>query len=127
MFNIHRTFERSWQLGKDDWKKANISPIFKKDKKDRSNYWLVSLVSNPGKVTEQIILETNSKHMKDKQSSQYEFLKGILCLTNLVAFNDEIMSLVDKGRAVDGPASDKTHHVLQVDTQTQTHRSVQWS
>lgn len=38
-----------------------------------------------------------------------------------------MMSLVDKGRAVDGPASDKTHQVLQVDTQTQTHRSVQWS
>lgn len=37
-------------LGKDNWKKANITPIFQKDKKeDPSNYWLVSLISNPGR------------------------------------------------------------------------------
>ena len=39
-------FERLWQLGEvpDGWNRANIAPIFKKDKKeDPGNYRLVSL------------------------------------------------------------------------------------
>jgi len=38
-------FERSWQLGEvpADWRKANVSPIFKKGKKkDSGNYMLAS-------------------------------------------------------------------------------------
>jgi len=48
-----------------DWRKENVSLIFKKDKKeDPGNYRLASLNMIPGKVTEQLILET--RHMKDK-------------------------------------------------------------
>lgn len=60
-----------------DWKKANLAPLFKKSKKeDPENYEFVSLMSVPGKMMEQVILEIISRHMKEKKvnaSSQHEF------------------------------------------------------
>jgi len=53
-------FERSWRTGEvsEDWRKANVTPIFKKGKKeDPGNYRSVSLTFIPGKVMEQLILE----------------------------------------------------------------------
>ncbi|KAK4826324.1 hypothetical protein QYF61_007409 [Mycteria americana] len=51
----------------EDWKKVHVIPTFKKGKKeDPGNYRLVSLTLIPGKVMEQLILETISKHTKDK-------------------------------------------------------------
>lgn len=60
-----------------DWKKANLVFLFKKSKKDDpENYEFVSPMSVPGKMMEQLIPETISRHMKDKKvnmSSQHEF------------------------------------------------------
>lgn len=53
---------------------------------------------------EHLILETICKRMRDKVigSSQHGFKKGKTCLTNLVAFYDEVTTgMVDKERAVD--------------------------
>jgi len=53
-------FERSWRTGEvpEDWRKANVTPVFKKGKKeDPGNYRPVSLTSIPGKVMEQLMLE----------------------------------------------------------------------
>ncbi|PKU35565.1 rna-directed dna polymerase from mobile element jockey-like [Limosa lapponica baueri] len=85
-------FERSWRTGKvpEDWRKANVIPVFKKGKKeDLGNYRLVSLTS--GKMMKRLLLGIISKHMEEKKaikSSQHGFTKGKSCLSNLIAFYD---------------------------------------
>ncbi|CAM4575187.1 unnamed protein product [Lepidochelys kempii] len=100
-------FENSWRSGEvpDDWKKANVEPIFKKGKEeDPGNYRPVSLTSVPGKIMEQVLKESILKHLDERKvirNSQHGFTKGKSCLTNLIAFYDEITGSVDEGKAVD--------------------------
>ncbi|GAB0206992.1 mitochondrial enolase superfamily member 1 [Grus japonensis] len=63
-------FERSWRTGEvpEDWRKANVTPVFKKSKKeDWGNYRPVSLTSIPGKVMEQLILKVINKDVEEKK------------------------------------------------------------
>ena len=80
-------FCKSWGTGEvpEDCRKANVTPVFKKGKKDDpGNYSLVCLTSIPGKVMEQLILGAVSRHIKDYRfirGSQHGFAKGKSCLT----------------------------------------------
>jgi len=100
-------FESSWRTGEmpEDWRKANVTPIFKKSKKeDPGNYRPVSLTSIPGKMMEQLILEVIIKQVEEKKvirSSQHGFTKGKSCLTNLIAFYNGVTGWVEEGTAVD--------------------------
>ncbi|PKU43646.1 rna-directed dna polymerase from mobile element hypothetical protein [Limosa lapponica baueri] len=75
-------YERSWRTGEvpEDWRKANITPVYKKGKKkDPGNYRPISLTSVPGKIVEQLVLKVISKHIEDKEvigSGQHGFTKG---------------------------------------------------
>ncbi|KGL88429.1 hypothetical protein N301_14627, partial [Charadrius vociferus] len=63
-------FERSWRTGEvpEDWRIANVTPVFKKGRKDDpGNYRPVSLTSIPGKMMEQLVLGVISKHLDEKK------------------------------------------------------------
>jgi len=100
-------YHQSWLTGEvpDDWRIANIRPIYKKGRKeDPGNYRPVSLTSMPGKIMERFILSALTGHVKDNQGirpSQHGFMKGRSCLTNLISFYDQVTRLVDEGKAVD--------------------------
>ncbi|GAB0179117.1 mitochondrial enolase superfamily member 1 [Grus japonensis] len=60
----------SWSTGEvpEDWRKANVTPVFKKGrKKDPGNYRPVSFISTPGKVMEQLILGVFNKLLVAKK------------------------------------------------------------
>lgn len=63
-------FGRTWRSGEvpEDWRKANVIPVFKKSKeKEPGKYHLVIFTSIPGRVMEHLILEATSIHIKDKR------------------------------------------------------------
>jgi len=100
-------FERSWRTGQvpEDWRNANVTPVFKKGKKENAeNYRPVSLTSILGKTMEPLILEIIIKQVEEKKvirSSQRGFTKGESCFTNLIPFYDGVTGWVDEGRATD--------------------------
>jgi len=100
-------FERFWRTGEvpEDCRKVNVTPIFKKGGKgDPGNYRLVRLTSIPGKIMEQRIPEVIIMQVEKKKaisSSQQGFIKGKVCLTNLIVFDDGVTDWLDEGRAVD--------------------------
>jgi len=78
-------YRQSWLTGEvpDDWRIANVTPIYKKGwKEDPGNYRPISLTSVPGKIMERFILSALTGHVKDNQGirpSQHGFMKGRSC------------------------------------------------
>ena len=89
--------------GSKDWKKTNVTAIFKKSKREGwGNYRLVSFTSVSRKLTKKILQESTSKHTKEKKlirSSQHGFAKDKSSLTNLRAFYNDVTTLVDEGES----------------------------
>jgi len=100
-------YQQSWLTEEvpDNWRIASVTPIYKKGRKeDPGNYRPVSLTSVLGKIMERFILSASTRHVKDNQGiqpSQYGFMKGRSCLTNLISFYDQVTCLVDERTAVD--------------------------
>jgi len=104
----------------DDWKIANVYPIFKKGVKSQiSNYRPVSLTSQVSKVIESVLRDAIVSHLETNeliQDSQHGFRKGRSCLTNLLVFLDKVTGYIDEGYMVDiiyldfAKAFDKVQH-----------------
>ena len=103
-----------------DWRMANVAPIFKKGKKDESaNYRPVSLTSVVCKLLESVIRDKMIKHLDKNRLlklSQHGFMKGRSCLTNLLDFFEDVLENLDSGMPVDviyfdfAKAFDKVSH-----------------
>ena len=99
--------QQTWLTGDVpvDWRLANVTPIFKKGRKDDpGSYRPISLTSVFGKVMERINSETIMDQLKVNQEirpSQHRFMNSRSCLTNLISFYDKVTRLVDEGQAVD--------------------------
>ena len=100
-------FAKSLAEGKvpDDWKSANISPIFKKGSKaSAGNYRPVSLTSIVCKLMESILKDAIVDHLQRNcilNRSQHGFLPGKSCLTNLLEYIDTLTRIVDSGKVAD--------------------------
>jgi len=90
MFLLKTLFQTSIDAGTlpIDWKKANITPIFKKGSKtDAGNYRTVSLTSVPCKIFETIIRKHIVEHVERSglfSRHQHGLMKNRSCLTNLL-------------------------------------------
>ena len=84
-----------------EWKKTNITPIYKSGKKSiPSNYRPINLSSVPSKIMESIIKDALLQHLIENElilPSQHGFMPGKSCSTNLLSYLNEVTSALDKG------------------------------
>ena len=100
-------FKRSLEYGEvpEDWKTANVTPIFKKGAKaDPGNYRPVSLTSVCCKLLESILRDKMMDHLLTNdllKSSQHGFIPGRSCCTNLLEFMEKATAVIDSGKPFD--------------------------
>ena len=104
----------------EDWKMANVTPIFKKGSKFKpENYRPVSLTSIACKVMESILKDQIVKHLNINdliKPTQHGFMKKRSCLTNLLEYLEIITRIIDEGENADviyldfSKAFDKVSH-----------------
>ncbi len=86
----------------DDWKKANVTPVFKKgSKSDPNNYRPISLTSICGKLFEHIITSNLASYMDTNNffhPDQFGFRKKRSCEMQLTRVCQDIASLLDKNK-----------------------------
>ena len=115
-------FQMSMEEGRipDDWRLANVTPIFKKGKKaEPGNYRPVSLTNVIGKVMERVVKRGLMEYVEKNKimaNSQHGFRPGRSVQTNLVEFLDGATKWLDEGRSFDvlyldfSKAFDKVSH-----------------
>ena len=100
-------YNESLQTGvvPEDWRRANVTPIFKKGSKaNPGNYRPVSLTSIPCKVMESCIKDAITDHLVNNQlirDSQHGFMQHKSTTTNLLEFLETMTSEQDQGRPMD--------------------------
>jgi hypothetical protein len=100
-------FRKSMKEGTvpEDWREANVTPIFKKGKKScPGNYRPVSLTSICSKLMESVVRDTMTTHLTNNNligPSQHGFMKGRSCVSNLLEFLERATTAVDRGEAFD--------------------------
>jgi hypothetical protein len=89
----------------EDWKIANVVPIYKKGSKSSpGNYRPISLTSMACKILESIIRDAVTGHLSANnliKGSQHGFFKNRSCSTNLLEFLERASSVVDEGGGYD--------------------------
>ena len=100
-------FEKSLSEGRvpNDWKIANVTPIFKSgEKDDPSNYRPISLTSLNGKVMEHIIVSSLMGFLETSKfifRNQHGFRKTRSCETQLALLVHDILTSAEKNKQVD--------------------------
>lgn len=100
-------FTQSLQTGNvpDDWKKAQVIPIFKSGNRAiPANYRPISLTSIPSKMLEHIIasnLMTYLESIKFFFDHQHGFRKQLSCETQLAEFTHDILHFMDENLQTD--------------------------
>jgi len=141
VYPLFTIFRKSLDEGfvPDDWKSANISPVFKKGNRNiADNYQPVSLTSQICKVFETIIRDSVVYYFEDNSlllNSQHGFRKRRSCVTNLLTFIDKATGCLDSGEPVDtifldfAKAFDKVPHrrlALKLSAHGITGKLLQW-
>ena len=89
----------------DDWKLANVSPIFKKGAKNLAeNYRPISLTSISCRILEKIMKNTIMNHLIQEKllsSKQHGFVKGRSTVTQLLNYLDRATEAIAEGKVVD--------------------------
>ena len=89
----------------EDWRMANVKPIYKKGAKHSpGNYHPVSLTSVCCKMMESILKDDIVEHLRKQNlinTSQYGFMQGKSCTSNLLSFLEKVTASVDSGVPVD--------------------------
>ena len=89
----------------DDWRKGNITPIFKSGSRMAAgNYRPVSLTCIICKLMESIVRDNIVLHLLKYElikSSQHGFMAQKSCQTNLIEYLNTLTKLVDEGYCVD--------------------------
>ena len=98
-------FNLSFQIGKVlvSWKRANVSPGFKPDAKEKvENYRPISLLSIPAKCEERIVHNAIYSHVALHLTKwQHALMRGCSCTTQLVLSHHQWSKALDEGRQVD--------------------------
>ena len=104
----------------DDWKLANVVPIFKKGSRESvNNYRPVSLTSVVCRILERVIKECTVDFLYRYNlilKTQHGFTKNRSCLTNLLEYLNYVTEMIDQGKPVDivyldfAKAFDKVSH-----------------
>ncbi|KAF2346319.1 Reverse transcriptase domain [Trinorchestia longiramus] len=105
--SLTNIFNRSLETGivPDDWKRANVTPIFKKGNKQiPNNYRPISLTFVISKTIERLLKVRITMHLNDQNlinDNQHGFREKRSCLTNLLDFFGEVNRINDRTKGID--------------------------